>query len=258
MRSYSRNYGYRFDLSGYFPPAIKALCIACTSVFVVQELSRFIFGAAGWNFWLVWFGLVPYYVTHGYLWQIFTYLFLHGGVLHLALNLLFLCMFGADLERAWGARRFLFYYFLCGVGAGLVNVLVKTAMDPHGHGSALAPTIGASGAIYGIMLAAAIVMPHSQVWVFPLPVTVSMRVFIIAMIAIEFLGTIGSAGDNVSHVCHLGGIAVGYLYLRRGSFLYSARNYISDRKRKRLRHKFDVYVRDHEDKPPNRPDNWVN
>ncbi len=259
MGNFSRGYGYRFDISGYFPRAIKTLCIICGSVFLAQELSRLIFGLAGWEFWIHWFGLVPYGVTHGLrIWQLGTYIFLHAGILHVLLNLLFLAMFGADLEHTWGARRFYTYFFICGIGAGVVTVLVKTLLDPHGTGSSLLPTIGASGAIYGVLLACAVLMPHRQVWVFPLPVTVSMRIFVIVMGAIEFFGTIGDTGDNVSHICHLGGMLVGYLYLRRGSFLYNYRNYFSDWKRRRLKKKFEVYVRDHRDKPPNRPDSWIN
>ncbi|MGB7752688.1 MAG: rhomboid family intramembrane serine protease [Candidatus Acidiferrales bacterium] len=247
-----------FDIGSYFPPAIKRICIVCVSVFLAQELSQLVFKAPGWNFWLQWFGLVPHEVTHGFVWQLFTYIFLHGGIGHILFNLLYLCMFGADLERAWGSRKFYTYFFICGVGAGVINVIVKTIMDPHGQGSAWVPTIGASGAIYGVLLAVAVIMPHRQVWVFPLPVTVSMRVFVIVMGAIEFFGTIGAGGDNVSHVCHLGGMLVGYIYLRRGSYGYSLRNYFSDWKRKRLKRKFEVYVRDHQDKPPSNPDNWVN
>lgn len=258
MGNFSRGYGYRFDISGYFPRAIKTLCIICGVVFLAQELSRLFFPVTGWNFWLLYLGLVPYRVIHGFVWQPFTYIFLHAGILHILLNLLFLAMFGADLEHSWGARRFYIYFFLCGVGAGIITVIVKTILDPHGQGSSLAPTIGASGAIYGVLLACAVTMPHRQVWVFPLPVTVSMRIFVLVMGAIEFFGTIGDTGDNVSHVCHLGGMLVGYIYLRRGSFLYNYRNYFSDWKRRRLKKKFEVYVRDHRDKPPNRPDSWVN
>lgn len=258
MGSFSRGYGHRFDLSGYFPPAIKRIVIACTAVFVLQELVHLLFPTPGIGFIETWFGLRPYAVTHGYIWQLFTYIFLHGGILHLLFNMLYLCMFGADLERMWGRKKFYTYFFLCGVGAGVVNVIVKTILDPHGRGTALTPTIGASGAIYGILLAVAVIMPHRQVWVFPLPVTVSMRIFVIVMGAIEFFGTIGSSGDNVSHVCHLGGMFVGFLYLRRGSFLYNFRNYFSDWQRKRLRKKFDVYVREHREKPPTRPGDWVN
>jgi len=256
--SFSRGYGYRFDLSGYFPRAVKTLCIACVSVFVLQQLSALLFGGAGRDFWLTRFGLVPFAVTHGFrLWQPFTYLFLHAGVLHLLFNLLYLAMFGADLEHMWGSRRFYSYFFICGVGAGAINVIVKMLLDPRGLGSAWAPTIGASGAIYGILLANAVLLPQRRVWMFPLPVTISMRIFVIVMGAIEFFGTIGASGDNISHVCHLGGMLAGYLYLRRGSFLYGVRNQVSDWKRRRLRRKFEVYNRQHRDQPPSRPDNWI-
>jgi membrane associated rhomboid family serine protease len=257
--SFRTGYGHRFDISGYFPRAIKTLCLICIAVFTVQKLSQLLFQDAGWVFWTRWFGLVPYYVTHGLIWQLFTYIFLHGGFWHLLFNLLYLAMFGADLERAWGSRRFYTYFFVCGVGAGVINVIVKTILDPHGRGTALwPPTIGASGAIYGVLLAVAIMMPHRQVWVFPLPVTVSMWIFVAAMGALEFFSTIGSSGDNVSHVCHLGGMLAGYIYIRRGSYLYNFRNFFSDWQRRRLKKKFDVYVRDHRDKPPDHPDNWVN
>jgi len=259
MRSISRDYGYRFDIGEYFPRAVKTLCIICVSVFLLQELSRLIYGPAGWAFWIDWFGLSPYATVHGLrIWQPFTYLFLHDGILHILLNLLYLAMFGADLEHTWGAKRFYIYFFLCGVGAGVIDIIVKMILDPHGMGTALIPTIGCSGAIYGILLANAVLLPHRRVWMFPLPVTVSMRIFVIIMGAIEFFGTIGSTGDNISHICHLGGMLVGYVYLRRGSHLYNWRNVLTDWKQRRLRKKFEVYVRQHRDKPPSNPDNWVN
>ncbi|MFZ3329748.1 MAG: rhomboid family intramembrane serine protease [Candidatus Acidiferrales bacterium] len=259
MRSFSRGYGgYRFDIGEYFPRAIKTICIICVSVFFLQEISQLIFGLRGWNWWLVWLGLVPSEVKHGFIWQPFTYIFLHGGILHILFNLLYLAMFGADLEHSWGARKFYAYFLICGVGAGVIEIIVKLLIDPNGRGTSTIPTIGASGAIYGVLLAVAVIMPHRQVWVFPLPVTVSMRVFVIVMGAIEFFSTIGASGDGVSHVCHLGGMLVGYVYLRRGSYGYSVRNYFSDWKKQRLKKKFEVYVRDHQDKPPSNPDNWVN
>jgi membrane associated rhomboid family serine protease len=257
--SFSRGYGYRFDIGEYFPRAVKTLCIACVSVFLVQEFSGLIFHQAGWNFWIKWFGLVPYATVHGLLiWQPLTYLFLHDGIWHILINLLFLAMFGADLEHTWGERRFYTYFFLCGVGAGLINVVVKMVLDPHGLGRGMIPTIGCSGAIYGILLANAVLFPHRRVWMFPLPVTVSMRIFVIIMGAIEFFGTLGATGDNISHICHLGGMLVGYVYLRRGSHLYNWRNVLSDWKQRRLRKKFEVYVRENRDKPPSHPDNWIN
>jgi membrane associated rhomboid family serine protease len=258
MGSYGRGYGYRFNLSGYFPRAIKTICVACVAMFFVQNVSRLIYGPEGWGFWLEWFGLVPAAVKHGFIWQLFTYLFLHDGILHILFNLLYLAMFGADLEHMWGAKKFYSYFFICGVGAGVIDFAVRTMLDTHAHGMALEPTIGASGAIYGILLAAAVIMPHRQVFLFPLPVTISMRFLVIILGGIEFFSTIGASGDNVSHICHLGGMLVGYIYLRRDSFLYNFRNYMSDRQKRRLRKKFEVYVRDHQEKPPSQPDNWVN
>jgi membrane associated rhomboid family serine protease len=265
VRTFSRDYGYRFDISGYFPRAIRTLCLICVGVFLLQTFSRLFFHAEGWYFWIYYFGLAPRTVVHGVdgipipaVWQPVTYLFLHSGILHILFNLLYLAMFGADLEHMWGSKKFYTYFFLCGIGAGLTDLIVRTALDPHMRGLATVPTIGASGAIYGVLLAAAVIMPHRQVWMFPLPVTISMRLFVIVMGAIEFFLTIGATGDGVSHVCHLGGMLAGYLYLRRGTHLYNFRNYFSDWKRKRLRKKFEVYVREHRDKPPSRPDNWVN
>jgi len=258
--SFSR--GYQFNLSGYFPRAVKTLCLICVGVFFLQELSLLLFHEAGSEFWTGWFGLIPARVIlHGYIWQPVTYLFLHGGILHILFNLLYLAMFGSDLEHMWGARKFYTYFFLCGVGAGLIDIGVRFSLVAlHFAGPSLVKvsTIGASGAIYGILLACAVIMPHRQVWFFPFPISLSMRLFVIVSGAIEFFLTIGSTGDGVSHICHLGGMLVGYVYLRRGSFLYNSRNFFSDWKRRRLKKKFDVYVREHRDKPPSRPDNWVN
>jgi len=258
MRRYSTSSsGFQFDWDWSITPAIKTLVLACTAIFLLQELSRVFFGPAGWNFWLIWFGLIPRYAIHGFVWQPFTYLFLHEGVWHILVNMFVLWMFGRDVERAWGQKRFYIYYFLCGVGAGAINIIVKTILDPHGLGSALTPTIGASGAIYGVLIAAAVLFPHQRVLLIPFPVAISMRVYVGIMAAIEFFGTLGAGGDNVSHVCHLGGMLVGYLYLRRGSYLYSYRNRVSDWKRRRMLRKFEVYQKRHRDEPPSRPDNWI-
>jgi membrane associated rhomboid family serine protease len=259
--TYSRGFGYQFHIGDYFPRAIKTICIACVSVFAVQEISRLIYPESGWGFWLAWFGLTPVSLTHGFIWQPFTYLFLHGGISHIFFNLLYLAMFGADLERTWGSRKFYRYYFLCGVGAGLIDVAVRETLVAGkfaGAHNLYDPTIGASGAIYGVLLAVAMVMPHRRVWFFPIPVTMPMWLLVTILGALEFFLTIGDSGDGISHVCHLGGMLVGYLYLRRGSYLYTPRNFFSDWKRRRLRKKFEVYARDHRDKPPSQPGDWLN
>ena len=258
MRSYPRSYGYRFDWRGMFTPAIKTLVIANSAVFLVQNLVAWFGGTAGYRWVIEWFGLIPYTVTHGMrIWQPFTYLFLHADIWHLLLNMLVLWMFGRDLEMAWGKRRFYIYYFVCGVGAGLINILAKSIPLAWGAEPSLIATIGASGAIYGILLAMAVVFPDRQVWLIPFPIVLPMRVFVLIIGAIAFFSSLGS-GDNISHISHLGGMLVGYVYLRRGSFFYGWRNYYTDWKRKRLKRKFEVYMKNSQDKPPSSPDQWVN
>jgi membrane associated rhomboid family serine protease len=240
-------------------PAIKALLIACTGVFLVQTVVRMFGGPLATFTFHQWLGLVPVGVLRGLrIWQPFTYLFLHGDFWHLFFNMLALWMFGRDLERAWGRRRFLFYYFLTGAGAAVLNVAVKWALYPISSQQMAIPTVGASGAIFGILMAAALMFPDRQVWWFPFPIMLPMRAFVFIMGAIAFFGTLGSGGDTVSHLTHLTGMLVGYLYLRRGTFLYRLRNRYLDWKRRRARRKFEVYMRDHRDEPPSRPDQWVN
>ncbi len=250
---------------GQMTPVIKALLIANGAVFLFQTILALFWPPAYGSF-MKEFGLVPTLVVKGLrLWQPFTYLFLHGGLLHILLNMLVLWMFGTDVERSWGRKRFLNYYLLTGAGAGLVNVIVKIAMDLTGPGPVAGGrlqsdtiTIGASGAIYGVLVAAAVLFPDRQVWLIPFPISMQMRVYVFIMGLIAFFGTIGSGGDNVSHICHLSGMIIGYLYLRRSSFLYGLRNRFYDWKRARARRKFDVYVRDHKQEPPSRPDKYVN
>jgi membrane associated rhomboid family serine protease len=255
------------NMGGWVTPAIRNLVLACTGVFLVQTLLEMFASPMVTAQVNHLFGLSPWYVVHGLrIWQPVTYLFMHGGLLHLLFNMLFLWMFGVDLERAWGKHRFYVYFFVTGIGAALINVLINIVMDPSGVGTRVAgipfdstiPTIGASGAIYGILLAAAIMFPDRRIWLIPFPVQIPMKIYVIGAGAIEFFSTLGTGGDNVSHVTHLGGMLIGYLYLRRGSWFFRARNGVSDWKRKRARRKFEVYMRKHRDEPPSRPDRWVN
>src|ERR1700687_2359047 len=171
---YPRSPGSRISWGNMLTPAIRNIIIACTGTFLVQTLLLLFFPPIVTVRVNQELGLVPLLVTHGLrLWQPVTYLFLHGGIWHLLFNMLFLWMFGADLERTWGTHRFYVYYFLTGIGAGIINVLVKTLLDIHGTGlSVTTPTIGASGAIYGVLLAAAIVVPPPQTYVISLPLCI--------------------------------------------------------------------------------------
>jgi membrane associated rhomboid family serine protease len=250
---------YNFDWRGFITPGVKLLVLICAGVFLVQTLIGLLAPAFATLWLLKWFALIPSAVFPLMrIWQPFTYIFLHGGLFHLLINMLMLWMFGRDLELVWGKRRFLNYFFLCGVGAGLIEVIVKSIPLFFGALPSNIPTIGASGAIFGILIANAILFPDRRIWLIPLPVTIPMRPYVAVMGAIEFFSTIGAGGDGVSHVCHLGGMLVGWLYLRRGSFLYNVRNTVSDWQHKRTRKRFEVYLNKHKKDPPSRPDSWVN
>lgn len=249
----------RFDWRSFITPAVKYLVIACSAVFLVQTLAAILITPDPTSWINHQFGLVPLGPIPGLrIWQPVTYIFLHGGLFHLLLNMLFLWMFGRDLEQVWGRTRFLNYFFLCGIGAGIISVLVKVLPMTWGHRPSDVPTIGASGAIFGILIANAILFPDRRIWIFPLPITIPMRPYVAAMAAIEFFGTLGSGGDGIGHLCHLGGMLVGWLYLRRGSFLYRVRNEVADWQYRRNRKRFQVYMKKHHEEPPSRPDHWVN
>lgn len=256
-----RTRGYKFDWRSFITPGVKLLVLVCTGIFLGQTLIGLL-APADLTIWLLkWFALIPGAITNTLpprIWQLFTYIFLHANLWHLLINMLFLWMFGRELELVWGKRRFLNYFALCGVGAGAIEVLVKTIPVFFGREPSMTPTIGASGAIFGILMANAILFPDRRIWLFPLPVTIPMRPYVAVMGAIEFFGTLGSGGDNVAHICHLGGMLVGWLYLRRGSFLYSVRNSVSDWQQRRNRRRFNVYINKHKNDPPSRPDSWVN
>ncbi len=100
--------------------------------------------------------------------------------------------------------------------------------------------------------------PDRQIYLIPFPITIAMRPYVAVMAGIEFFGTLGIGGDGVSHICHLGGMLVGYLYLRRGTFLYGLRNSYTDWRSQRTRKRFEVFMNKHKKEPPSRPDNWVN
>ena len=260
MYSRSGIKSYRISFDFYVTPAVKLLLIANFAVYMFEALLYRFSGLSAYAWLVSWFGLVPARVVLLCVWQPFTYLFLHdiSSIWHILTNMFMLWMFGRELELVWGKSRFLRYYFLTGAGAGLINVAVKTVPAVFGHGFSRVPTIGASGAIFGILVACAILFPDRRVYIIPFPVAISMRTVVIVMTVLTFLGTFGLGDDQISHLCHLGGLVIGYVYLRRGSFLYSLRNSVSDWQQKRNRRRFEVYMGKHRKDPPSRPDNWVN
>ena len=142
--------GYGFGFGGGVSTMVKNLIIANVAVFLLEWLFRIRLAGT--------FGLVPALFWKGYLWQVVTYMFLHGGFMHLFFNMFVLWMFGSPLEAVWGPKRFLNYYFICGIGAGLLNAVITP-------GSPI-PTVGASGAVYGLLLAFGMLFPNQLIFIY--------------------------------------------------------------------------------------------
>ena len=193
---------------GLMTPAVKMLLWANVGLFLLTALAPPLFH------WLTGiFGLTPRaVVTRLWIWQPVTYMFLHGGTGHLLLNMLVLWMFGVQLERIWGSRFFLRYYFVTGVGAGLSTIGASLLPFSFADPTWAAVTIGASGAVYGLLMAFALYFPETPIlmfFLFPVPA----KYFVAIIGAVAFLSV--PRGGGVAHVAHLGGLAVGFLYLRR-------------------------------------------
>jgi membrane associated rhomboid family serine protease len=200
-------YTYRSsNSSGNFTTGVKWLLIVNTVIFLLTGLSKE-FGPSLTSH-LRLLELAPVAVVYHFaVWQLVTYLFLHGGIWHLVFNMLSLWMFGTPLERDWGTRQFLKYYFICGIGAGMCDVLLNAAIG-NWHTS----TIGASGAIYGVLLAFGVCYPDRTVLMnFLFPIKAKYMVMIYA--AIELWMSMG-VNTEVSNIAHLGGMVVGFIYLK--------------------------------------------
>jgi membrane associated rhomboid family serine protease len=188
-------------------------------------------------------GLVPQEVIErGWIWQLATYMFLHVGPLHILFNMLGIWMFGVELERMWGTRFFLKYYAITGIGAAVTTILV--GLLPYAPTAATygATTVGASGALYGLLVAYALYFPDRPILMFLL-FPVPAKFFVIIIGAISFLSATGGGSPTVAHVAHLGGIVFGYLYLKggRGGLSAEIKYRYLKWKMNRLRRKFDVY-----------------
>ena len=180
-------------------------------------------------------GLHFFFASDFHLFQFFTYMFLHADLSHIFFNMFALWMFGVVVENVWGGRKFLFYYIFCGVGAGLMQELVQfidfyyriSSQNPNISFSQLFivgqqlseqlngwTTIGASGAVYAILLAFGMLFPNERIFIFPLPVPIKAKWFVCGYAAIELFMAMNSSGDNVAHMAHLGGMLFGFLLIR--------------------------------------------
>jgi membrane associated rhomboid family serine protease len=242
---------------GFGPPVtpsiVKQLLIANAAIFVVQMLAR---GTAFDEL----FSIQPARVwQEGWLWQPFTYMWLHGGLGHVAMNCFVLWMFGSQLALAWGASRFLRFYLICGVGAGFIIAswpYLAVVLNLAPPISLLYSTLGASGAIYGVLLAYSLTWPDRTIMlIFP---PVAFRAIWLIPLLFVFSLVIDPQG-NVSHIGHLGGVVVGWLYLRRygqtgrllsfGQLRHRWRRYRMRRKLRSIRYEdFESRRRDRNDR----------
>ncbi len=148
-----------------------------------------------------------------HLWQLFTYMFLHGDFMHLFFNMFALWMFGCTIERAFGSKRFLIYYLVCGIGAGLFQELAQMVELLAFNAMSFGPTIGASGATYAILLAFGMTFPEERIFIFPIPFPIKAKWFVMLYAGIELFMALGSSNDGIAHLAHLGGMLVGLLLI---------------------------------------------
>lgn len=199
----------------HLTPVVRNLIIINALLF----LGKFLVAAIPWE------ALSLYYPTSEYFrpFQFITSLFMHANIMHIIMNMFGLAVFGPLLEMVWGARRFLVYYLLCGIGANIIFTLWAWFQWAYmGHEEPIFALLGASGALYGVLLGVGVLYPRMELRMlfFPMPIQARYMVFIWA--GIELLGGFGQAnGDNVAHFAHLGGMLVGFVVLQYWRFFGS-------------------------------------
>ena len=209
------------------PPITKNLLI----INVLAYLAAVVMKGSGIDFNEI-FGLHFFMADNFHLYQLVTYMFMHGGVTHLFFNMFALWMFGCVIEQTWGSRRFLWYILACGVGAGLFQEAAQfvqyaveglAAYNMVNVGGMIIPTseylnmwvtVGFSGAVYGILLGFGMTYPEERIFIFPLPVPIKGKWFVMLYAAIELFSALSTSSDGVAHIAHLGGMAVGYIIIR--------------------------------------------
>ncbi|MCE5251838.1 rhomboid family intramembrane serine protease [bacterium] len=195
-----------FVYSYGLPKAIKSLLITNAVIFVITNL----FIPSG--LWSALFGLTPLYILKKFwIWQFFTYMFLHGDFWHIGFNMFALWMFGSELEYNWGTRDFLKYYFTCGIGGGLL-VLITSLI---GFSNPYATTIGASGAIFGLLLAYGMMWPDRLILVFGILPMKALQ-FVILFGAIDLVMGLSRSNTKIAYFAHVGGFVTGFIYLKYG------------------------------------------
>lgn len=200
----------RFDMPIHLTRSVKALVVACVVVFLVQKTGDLYFHTDLLSV----LGLVPdLFFQQGRYWQVFTYSFVHGDVLHLFFDLLMLAFIGSEIEMTWGRSQFLKYYFFCSISAGFAYLLVRfLGVGGIGGSGVSVPMIGCSGAIYGLLMAYGLIFGE-RVLLFMMLFPLKAKHFIWVLAAVELMTTIYSSGGPVASFAHLTGMGAGFLYL---------------------------------------------
>ena len=243
MSRYARHssIGYSSFGPGPITPAVKYLLIANVAMFFLQQFAPTAPGSR-LDVLTAYLGLIPEDVfRRGWIWQLGTYMFLHAGIGHILFNMLGLWMFGVELERLWGTRSFAYYYAITGLGAGVTMLLVSLLPFAATAPAYSSVTIGASGALFGLLLAFALYYPDRPILIMMI-IPVPARIFVMIFGAIAFLNTL-QPGRGVADAAHLGGLVTGYIYLQsgRGGLTAEIKYRYLKWKMNRQRRKFDVY-----------------
>lgn len=239
-----------------FTPWVKRIIIACAALFFIKVvLDAFtINGTSYLNHYL---GLVPVFVLHGMIWQLVTYSFLHAGLMHLLVNMLTLWMFGSQEEQDWGSKQFLEYYLFCVIGSALTTIAV--AYSPLPGVTPATATIGASGGIYGLLIAFGMLYGDREIFMFPLPFMMKAKYMVGIIIFVVVIATFQPSQGGIANFAHLGGLLFGFIYIkflpRRGLVYGLTERYFRIRndyyrtKRRKAARKFEIYMREHGNVP---------
>lgn len=200
----------------FFPPAIKTLLIINVLIYLFVnlfisnlKLGTVNIGAAFFKLFAlqpIFSGTKSLYSGPFFPWQLFTYMFLHGDFTHIFFNMFALWMFGVELENLWGTKRFLFYYFLCGLGAAVANLFIAPLFSTVG------PTIGASGAVYGILVAFGYLFPNRYIYIYFM-IPLKAKYLVVLYMLLELFAVASQSNTGIAHFAHLGGAVVGFIYL---------------------------------------------
>jgi len=194
------------------PPVVRALLIANVGMFMLEVAtggSQIIYALALWPVQSP--GLTMHLAAPPFeIWQLLSYSFLHGSVMHLLLNMYALWLFGTRMENVWGSRSFTFYYFFCVIGAALVQLYIATEAA---RGGSIYPTVGASGGVFGLLLGFGLTFPNERLLLIFPPIVLKAKWFVLIYGIIELWAGVSGTQAGVAHFAHLGGMLFGFLLL---------------------------------------------